>query len=174
VLNALTDYNENGLKCTVNPEVQRLINSFIEYKKPIIFTSTAAFLAAKMFPNVKITVGSSDGLDDECKALGANVIQVSKGSLTVVDEQYKIITTPGHSNSLTPPHLIFEGLLNAIEDAQDLIKEAQEGSDKGKKNDDNSVVNNEFQLHFDKGTYEQYLKYFAIEKSSKEQNKRKR
>lgn len=172
VLSVLTDYNENGLNFKINPDVERIMNTFLEFKKPIILTSHAAILAAKMFGNdVQIAVGNNDGIEDECKALGANCLTLQKPTHTVIDTKHNIITTPCNSVGLISPSQIYEALLNAVEDAQELIKDAQSG---GKKDTDDSKLIEEIRIHLGEEEVQNFIRDVEEHKRKIEASKRKR
>ena len=52
-----SDFAVNGVSCTVNEDVMRVLKDFHKAKKPIGLCCIAPVLAAKVFGNVVITLG---------------------------------------------------------------------------------------------------------------------
>lgn len=52
-----SDFAVNGVSCTVNEDVMRVLKDFHKAKKPIALCCIAPVLAAKVLGNVVITLG---------------------------------------------------------------------------------------------------------------------
>lgn len=111
----LSDFAVNGPKCKVHPEVERVLKDFHCAKKPIALCCIAPVLAAKVIPNVKITLGKSDtksgkwphaGAIEGAKAMGAK--HEEKGVNEVAFDDKNLI--------VTSPAFMYEGKYHEIHD----------------------------------------------------------
>lgn len=90
----LSDFAFKGENLTINKEVEAVIKQSIEMQKPIGALCIAPVLLAKIVKNVKLTLGDeNDPAAQAVKKLGVKHVATKHGDV-VVDEKYKIVTTP--------------------------------------------------------------------------------
>ena len=83
----------DGVDCKVNSEVEAAIRSTIVAEKPIGALCISPVLIAKVLGDVEVTIGQDKETIDAIETLGATHLKTSHGEI-VVDEKYKIVTTP--------------------------------------------------------------------------------
>jgi len=86
-----------GPEGDVNSDVLSMVNDFYEAGKPIGAMCIAPALLALAFKdkNIKLTVGNDEGVAGGITALGNVHVNCSVDEI-VVDEKYKIVTTPAY------------------------------------------------------------------------------
>jgi enhancing lycopene biosynthesis protein 2 len=102
----------DGPDCTVNPEVENAIKATVEAKKPVAALCISPAIIAKVLGDVKLTIGQDKGTADALESLGATHVTTTHGEI-VVDEKYKVITTPCYMLDATITQ-IAEGASNAV------------------------------------------------------------
>ncbi len=83
----------DGADCSVNPEVEAAIRNTVVAEKPIGALCISPALIAKVLGDVEVTIGEDEGTANAIETLGATHIKTTHGEI-VVDEKYKVITTP--------------------------------------------------------------------------------
>ncbi|WP_320112868.1 isoprenoid biosynthesis glyoxalase ElbB [Draconibacterium orientale] len=83
----------DGPDCKVNPDVEDAIKATVDAKKPIGALCISPAIVAKVLGDVKLTIGQDKGTADALESLGATHVNTTHGEI-VVDEKYKVITTP--------------------------------------------------------------------------------
>lgn len=83
----------DGPDCKVNPDVEKAIKSTVESEKPVGALCISPAILAKVLGDVKLTIGQDKGTADALESLGATHVTTTHGEI-VVDEKYKVITTP--------------------------------------------------------------------------------
>ena len=83
----------DGSDCKVNPDVEKAIRATVEAEKPVGALCISPAIIAKVLGDVKLTIGQDKGTADALEALGAKHVATTHGEI-VVDEKYKVITTP--------------------------------------------------------------------------------
>ncbi|WP_346860356.1 isoprenoid biosynthesis glyoxalase ElbB [uncultured Draconibacterium sp.] len=83
----------DGPDCTVNSDVEKAIRETVVEEKPVGALCISPALIAKVLGDVKLTIGQDQGTADAIETLGATHIKTTHGEI-VVDEKYKLITTP--------------------------------------------------------------------------------
>ena len=83
----------DGPDCKVNPDVEKAIKSTVEAEKPVGALCISPAIIAKVLGDVKLTIGQDKGTADALESLGATHVTTTHGEI-VVDEKYKVITTP--------------------------------------------------------------------------------
>ena len=93
----LFTFATEGVNCSVNPEVERLVKEMYEAKKPLGFICIAPVLAAKILGehNPKLTIGNDKGTAEAIEAMGGKHIE-RKVDEIAIDEENKIVTTPAY------------------------------------------------------------------------------
>jgi enhancing lycopene biosynthesis protein 2 len=83
----------DGADCTVNSDVETAIRSTVVAEKPIGALCISPALIAKVLGDVEVTIGEDAGTAEAIETLGGTHIKTTHGEI-VVDEKYKIVTTP--------------------------------------------------------------------------------
>lgn len=83
----------DGPDCAVNVDVEKAIRSTVVAEKPVGALCISPALIAKVLVDVEVTIGQDQGTAAAIEAMGASHIQTTHGEI-VVDEKYKVITTP--------------------------------------------------------------------------------
>ncbi len=83
----------DGVKCKVNPDVEKAVRTTAVAEKPIGALCISPVLMAKILTEVEVTIGDDKVTADAIENLGATHIQATHGEI-VVDEKYKLVTTP--------------------------------------------------------------------------------
>lgn len=124
----LFTFARDGVNCTVNPDIERLIREFHNAKKPMAFACIAPVLAARVLgaaaggPGCDVTIGSDEGAAGAISKMGAHHTpkQVAEAH---VDEKNKIISTPAYMCD-TGPHGVFVGIGSMIDELARLLDRA--------------------------------------------------
>lgn len=83
----------DGPDCKVNEDVEKAIRNTVVAEKPVGALCISPALIAKVLGDVRVTIGQDQGTADAIESLGANHVKTTHGEV-VVDEKYKVITTP--------------------------------------------------------------------------------
>lgn len=98
--NNLSDFATKGTDCTVNGEVDRVIDDFITAKKPIGAMCIAPAMLARSLANhnvtATLTLGTDAGTGAKIEAMGGITHKTATVDAIVVDEARKIVTTPAY------------------------------------------------------------------------------
>jgi enhancing lycopene biosynthesis protein 2 len=82
-----------GIKCSVNPDVEKAIRSTIVSEKPLGALCISPVLIAKVLGDVEITIGQDEETAKAIETFGGIHKKTSHGEI-VVDKKYKIVTSP--------------------------------------------------------------------------------
>ena len=82
-----------GTNCKVNPEVEKAIRSTVVAEKPIGALCISPVLIAKVLGDVNVTIGQDSGTANAIEIFGG-VHKKTTHAEIVVDEKYKVVTTP--------------------------------------------------------------------------------
>ncbi len=102
----------DGTECSVNEEVEAAIINTVGAGKPIGALCISPALIAKVLGDVEITIGEDTDTVIAVEAMGATHHKTTHGEI-VVDEKYKIITTPCYMLNATIDQ-IATGAENAV------------------------------------------------------------
>lgn len=83
----------DGISCKVNPDVEKAIRTTAVAEKPIGALCISPVLLAKILTEVEVTIGDDEATADAIENMGATHINSTHGEI-VVDEKYKLVTTP--------------------------------------------------------------------------------
>ena len=83
----------DGINCKVNPDVEKAVRATAVAEKPIGALCISPVLIARILTEVEVTIGEDEVTVDAIENLGATHIQSTHGEI-VVDEKYKLVTTP--------------------------------------------------------------------------------
>ncbi|KAJ8254902.1 hypothetical protein GJAV_G00198650 [Gymnothorax javanicus] len=112
----LSSWATQGKDCTINPDVEKAIKSFLKAGKPIGMCCISPVLMAKALPGCEFTLGH----DSECekwpyaktacavKEMGCKHVNKNVGE-SHVDAKNKLVTTPAFMCN-APVHEIFDGV----------------------------------------------------------------
>ncbi|HKK01654.1 MAG TPA: isoprenoid biosynthesis glyoxalase ElbB [Desulfuromonadales bacterium] len=95
----LSDFADDGIDCSVHPEVERLVKEIVAAKKPLAAVCIAPAVVAKVLGDEKIkaklTIGNDKGTAKALETMGAEHV-VCPVREFVVDREHKIITSPAY------------------------------------------------------------------------------
>jgi enhancing lycopene biosynthesis protein 2 len=102
----------DGVDCTVNSDVEKAIRNTVVAEKPIGALCISPALIAKVLGDVEVTIGQDKETAEAIEKLGATHILKDHGEI-VVDEKYKVITTPCYMLNATIDQIAI-GAENAV------------------------------------------------------------
>jgi enhancing lycopene biosynthesis protein 2 len=103
----LCSFAADGSECTVNPEVEKLINEARQSGKPIAAMCIAPVILARTIPGARLTIGNHTETANAINAMGAVHVNCPVNDC-IVDAERKIVTTPAYMLA-TGPAEVFEG-----------------------------------------------------------------
>lgn len=109
----------DGVDCKVNSDVEAAIRSTIVAEKPIGALCISPVLIAKVLGDVEVTIGQDKETIDAIETFGATHLKTSHGEI-VVDEKYKIVTTPCYMLDATIDQIAI-GAENAVKKILELV-----------------------------------------------------
>jgi len=83
----------DGINCTVNPDVEKAVRSTVVAEKPVGALCISPVLIAKILVDVEVTIGNDKRTANAIESFGGTHINSTHGEI-VVDEKYKLVTTP--------------------------------------------------------------------------------
>ena len=115
----LSDFAYEGENYSVIPELKKILLKANELKKPVGAMCISPVLLAKVFKGCKITLGAAGDASEAVEKNGAKHIVTTHGE-TVVDEKYKLVTTPCYMLDATIEQ-IAEGADNLVKELLKLV-----------------------------------------------------
>ncbi|WP_319502881.1 isoprenoid biosynthesis glyoxalase ElbB [uncultured Draconibacterium sp.] len=109
----------DGPDCKVNPDVEKAIKTTVEAEKPVGALCISPAIIAKVLGDVKLTIGQDKGTAEALESLGATHVATTHGEI-VVDEKYKVITTPCYMLDATITQ-IADGASNVVAKMLEMI-----------------------------------------------------
>lgn len=109
----LCSFAFEGENCDVIPGISTLIREAVSHRKPIGALCISPVLLAKVLGDVTVTIGQDTGTIEAIEKMGS-VHKLTGHGEVVVDEQYKLFTTPCYMLDAT--------ILNIAEGADNIIK----------------------------------------------------
>jgi enhancing lycopene biosynthesis protein 2 len=113
----LCTFATEGVKLSVNPDVERLVRDMAAAGKPLGFICIAPVIAAKVLGSkkVKLTIGNDPATAAALDALGAVHVD-SPVDQVVVDQKNKVVSTPAYmlGPSIAPVSAGIEKLVRAV------------------------------------------------------------
>lgn len=118
----LSDWASKGSKCTVLPELNKVIQDFHKQSKPIAAICIAPTLVAKALGThgVQLTIGNDPETAQEIEKTGAKHVDCPVEDF-VTDRANKVISTPAYMYGTATPFQVYTGI-HAL--AQELIEMA--------------------------------------------------
>ncbi|MBX7246175.1 MAG: isoprenoid biosynthesis glyoxalase ElbB [Candidatus Sumerlaeaceae bacterium] len=108
----LGSYAFDGVKLSINPEVQRVLREFHAGDKPIGTICISPVIVARAFQGTSVkptlTIGNDAGTAKDIEALGAEHVTCGVKDC-VVDKANKIVSTPAYMYHTTPSQ-VFAGI----------------------------------------------------------------
>lgn len=105
----LCDFAVNGINHQIQKDVLAFAQAMKKSNKPQGFACIAPALIAKIYgPGVNMTIGSDAGTAEVMQQMG-NIHQVVKATETVVDEKYKVVSTPAYMSAQNMA-AVFDGI----------------------------------------------------------------
>lgn len=89
----LSTYAFEGTGLTVNEQVSKAILDMVNQGKPVGALCISPVIVAKILSEVKLTIGQDESTKNDLIAMGSEHVETDHGEV-VVDEKYKIATTP--------------------------------------------------------------------------------
>lgn len=89
----LSTFAFDGADCQVNKEVERAIKEMVKSGKPIGALCISPVVMAKILEKPVLTIGQDEGTIKALESMGATHKTSEHGEI-VVDEKYKLVTTP--------------------------------------------------------------------------------
>ena len=83
----------DGAECVVIPEAEKAIKDTVKAGKPIGSLCISPVMITKVLGDVKVTIGVDKEPAEAIQKMGGTHIKTTHGEI-VVDEKYKVITTP--------------------------------------------------------------------------------
>jgi enhancing lycopene biosynthesis protein 2 len=119
----LCDFAEQGPKCTVHPEVARLVGDCLAARKPVgaicIAPALLARIAGQRGVKARLTIGNDAGTSQAIVAMGC-LHENQSVTEALVDRDHKVVTTPAYM--LGPgPAAVFEGIRKLVEQVLALL-----------------------------------------------------
>jgi enhancing lycopene biosynthesis protein 2 len=113
----LCTFADQGVECTVHPEVERLVGDCLTQHKPVgaicIAPALLARIAGKRGVKARLTIGNDPGTAKAIVALGCTHENQPVTEITV-DTDHKIVTTPAYM--LGPgPAAVYEGIRKLVD-----------------------------------------------------------
>jgi enhancing lycopene biosynthesis protein 2 len=95
----LCDFAVNGPDCTVNSDVERLVNETVAAKKPFAALCIAPAVIAKILgnntPSPQLTIGNDTATAQAIEQMGAQHINCPVSEI-VIDEELNFVSTPAY------------------------------------------------------------------------------
>lgn len=118
VATSLSTFAKDGVSCTVDATVRKVLNDFFTARKPMGLCCIAPVLAARCFPGAKISMGydrnengkwDGAGACEAIKAMGA-VHENTDITSVCIDEKHKIVTSPAYMYSKASIGEVFDNV----------------------------------------------------------------
>jgi len=95
----LCTFATEGVNCSINPDVQRLLLEMIDSRKPIGVACIAPAVLARALKDrgiaVKLTIGKDPGTAQALEAMGAKHMECEVDDV-VVDREHRVVSTPAY------------------------------------------------------------------------------
>lgn len=112
----LCDFAFEGVQCTVNEAVSRLVAAMHTAKKPVGFICIAPAMIPKLYPaQTKLTIGTDQATADKLNEMGGQHISCPVTDI-VVDKMQKVVSTPAYmlANRLSEAQAGIERLVTEL------------------------------------------------------------
>jgi enhancing lycopene biosynthesis protein 2 len=109
----------DGVDCKVNSEVEKAVRATIAEEKPVGALCISPVFIAKILGDVKVTIGQDEATIEAIENLGGTHEKTTHGQI-VVDEKYKVITTPCYMLNATIDQ-IADGAENVVKKILEMV-----------------------------------------------------
>ncbi|MEF8846463.1 MAG: isoprenoid biosynthesis glyoxalase ElbB [Bacteroidales bacterium] len=109
----LTSFAFDGANCKVNGEVENAVRAMADQEKPIGALCISPVILAKIFGDVKLTIGQDKDTARAVEEMGATH-QATDHAEVVVDKNKKLVTSPCY--------MLDANILNVAEGADNVVK----------------------------------------------------
>ncbi len=109
----LSTFAFDGVDCKINGEVENAIRAMNDKNKPVGALCISPVILAKIFGNVKLTIGQDKDTADAVEQMGATHQKTDHGEV-VVDKDKKLVTSPCY--------MLDANILNIAEGADNAVK----------------------------------------------------
>jgi enhancing lycopene biosynthesis protein 2 len=116
----LSTFAFDGADCKINGEVENAIKAMNDKNRPVGALCISPVILAKIFGNVKLTIGQDKDTAEAVEQMGAIHKRTDHGEI-VVDKDKKLVTSPCY--------MLEANLLNIAEGADNVVKSIIEISD---------------------------------------------
>lgn len=108
----LCSFAFDGANCTVLPDVEAAVNDTVKAGKPVGALCIAPVIIAKLLGDTNVTIGQDQETINAIRQMGSSHQTTTHGQV-VVDQKYKVITTPCYMLDATIVQ-IAEGAENVV------------------------------------------------------------
>ncbi|MBN1251399.1 MAG: isoprenoid biosynthesis glyoxalase ElbB [Bacteroidales bacterium] len=115
----LSSFAFDGADCSVNQDVERVILDMVKALKPIGALCISPAVIAKVLEGAELTIGNDKATAETVEKMGAIHKTTTHGEV-VVDEGYKLVTTPCYMLDATILH-IADGANNVVKTMMKMI-----------------------------------------------------
>ncbi len=119
----LSDFAVKGAGCSVQPDVERIIQDMVRAKKPVGVICIAPAMMSKaiqgLTESAELTVGNDPATAEQMEKLGVVHTACAVENM-VVDERYKIVSTPAYMLGQRISH-VAEGIEKLVEKVLSMI-----------------------------------------------------
>lgn len=107
----LSDWALKGARCSVHPELERVLREFHKQSKPIAAICIAPAVVARVLGSERITLtlGNDPEAIQEVSKTGAQH-EICPVEDYITDRIHKIVTTPAYMYGSAKPHEVFRGI----------------------------------------------------------------
>lgn len=115
----LCSFADEGPSCSVNPEVEKLVNEMIDKNKPIGALCIAPALIARIFGKreikVQLTIGNDPDTANAINKMGAEHIDCPV-SRAIIDRKNRVVTAPAYmlAKNITDVELSVKAMIEGI------------------------------------------------------------
>ena len=113
----LSTFAFDGANCKINGEVENAVRAMADQNKPIGALCISPVLLAKIFGDVKVTIGQDSDTAKALEQMGATHQKSDHGEV-VVDKNRKLATSPCY--------MLDANILNVAEGADNVVKSLME------------------------------------------------
>ena len=105
----LCDFAEKGPDCTVDRDVERVVNAFHSAAKPVGMCCIAPVIAARVLRGCRVTIGNDTGTAEAIARMGSQNVEKAVTE-AYVDEDENVVTSPAYMYGAAPVHEVFDGI----------------------------------------------------------------
>lgn len=118
----LSTFAFDGTHCRINGEVENAVRAMVNQDKPVGALCISPVILAKIFGDVKLTIGQDKDTAQAVENMGATHRKTDHGEV-VVDKTRKIVTSPCY--------MLDANILNIAEGADNVVKSLKELAGQG-------------------------------------------